>query len=440
MVNAMGLAEATGGTFIFHWSPMPERLRGGHAILDAQDTFSDAFLQRHFVQKSFVRKARVIGLSEYDSLLSRDALDASRFDAVLVNQSVLKRQAPFLFDSLAQGIDFGQVFGRIEFSAAAEVARNAAGNVQLDGNPVAIHLRAGDIIFGKYRMTDRYNGKVVSVPVAEELIRSTIGAGSSVIVFGQDEKVIGYLQRRYGVLSAPAIRRACGFTELQDAVFDICLMSRCTEIFAGSSGFAGIASWVGGRNVTVPRRAMDPAAAVVAISEFLADRRAARSLDPLHFAFACRTGCLLANATVPTSEPFLSFMEAASRYDPDNDFYVVVRACSHYELGNSAEAERILAEVLGREGLKQRPIAFTLTGRPPVPGELFVGELRATIDKHARCGHPMAALCAAICSHALGEFAMAESFVKAAEKSLPSDRRGVFDNVCSAFGLSTRST
>ena len=244
ILNAMVLSKHCQGEFRFVWPKFPEELSFGHTVSDREHTFSREFVEKFGVENNgSIKPDGIVGPH-----LNRGDILETAFDdysCLIVNHTPFFYSLPELHAQIPLH-SFRETFDQIKFSPALEDARKHAGRVLMEGDAVAIHLRAGDVIYGPFRKTHGYVQKAIPYPMAELLIERNLGAKNTVIVFGQDDELIEYISEKYPVISANILKREKGFNEVQSALFDIALMGRCEKILAGSSAFAEVASLVSG--------------------------------------------------------------------------------------------------------------------------------------------------------------------------------------------------
>lgn len=434
MVNAICVADITHKKFSFHWAPMLERLRIGHSVDPAESTFSKSFLENHFMEMEEIKRLKILPFSNVERQISNYSIGEDDTSAITLSQQQLEKQAPYFFQKYVAQINMRAAFERIEFNENLEHARFIGNTLALGASPVAIHLRAGDIIFGRYRFIDRYHGKVLNVPLAEELIRHLRDIGHQIILFGQDNDLIQFLEEKYDTFSTSGICANHKFSFEQQAIFDICVMSRCEKIFAGSSGFAQLSSWIGSSPIVYPGKVFKSEKVTEIVKAYIEDKNNWNRISSLHLAFALRNACVLSKNTIPTSEPYATFMTQASRFDPENDSYPFSIAIAAYEQGNIGKAEEIIYGLLSQDDVQDRSIAFILCTRSPT-GEMMSDEFLKILRKHALHHLPMASLCLAISLNAQKKVDEARIFAKQFFDGCPHAWKKVGYDVVSSFKI-----
>lgn len=322
LCNAMAVAGFLGADFKFQWDAIPYHPEL-HAIQPAEDTFAADFVRDHRVDKIVAGDYAAMVFPPYTPATLHDLMNAP-YKGIIMQQTGLHH----VMDLRAQHDwpqRFRAAFDSLPFVPAVEAARQKALYARLPPRPVAVHLRAGDIVFGEHRFRGRFGAKVVTYPVAKHLIRQLIMEGDTPVIFGQDLVTCRYLAERFGGVLAADLLALGEVTALEAAVADIVLMSRCEGILAGNSGFALMAEALG-TAVHVDPEALFTAAQTVDIITGDDDIDDAGTPVPdLQRAFAWFQAYRLAVGVRP-AEDLLDMLAKAIRYDRHNAHYRIVRA------------------------------------------------------------------------------------------------------------------
>ena len=234
----------------------------------------------------------------------------------------------------------------LQFAPGLEAARHLATTLPFPAQATAIHLRAGDIVYGHHRLSDRFHYKVCAYPIVEEVIRTQIAAGFTPVLFGQDLALCRYLRDRHGAVLATDLGDGQDFDKTQQAIFDIVLMSRCGRIVSEESGFAVLASWIAGVERSVPLAEVHPQQKVALIEAAVFAANAGKDVSALQRAFACRNAFVLSGLHFPTEPGFQRLLDEARKLDPENDFYHFVQAVASYASGDAKTGEEITRTLL----------------------------------------------------------------------------------------------
>ncbi|MDR0579280.1 MAG: discoidin domain-containing protein [Campylobacteraceae bacterium] len=400
ILNAMVLSENFDGRFLFHWFGMSDNKH--HAIVEVDEIFSENFINKFHIDRTKLNKMKLIDLMDIAKSSTWIVSEyIKEHDAIIVQQNI---SAQLLKDARVD-IDFAnrykEVFNEIELSESLEYVKTYANSIQLREHPVAIHLRAGDIIYGIHRIMGDYTRKVVSFSIAEKLIRDLLQQGYSPVLFGQDEKLLEYFKDKFGVMLSCELSNQ-SFSITQQAFFDIVLMSRCEQIFAGTSGFATVASWIGGCQLIDPFRKFTKEESLEIIDLAFKTQKFDDRISSLQKAFACWSYFYIYGEKCATNKKLWKFLNLAIKYDSENDFYYLILACSFYNGKRIEDAEKILYERFLIAD-KQIYSIIKVLSRPGYLGKVLTISLYIDgIKPYAKLGHPMAALCMAICKKALG--------------------------------------
>ena len=324
MLNALVLSEVFDLPFRFQWRLNATLRNQNHAIESRLLTFGTAFQEACHVQK--------ISPGEYDILTphvykTRDDLlaqmDASRL-GLLVNQEDLNRLVD-LTDLGDLTPYYRRAFERIEFSPALEAVMNQARNVPLPDHAVAIHLRAGDIIYGDFRTNSAVSHKALCYPVVKHIITTLKAAGKYPLIFGQDMDTCRLLAKKYDLKLACDFINADGSNRLHDAMAEIILMSRCDEIYAGVSGFSKLASMIGGKDLLTPLSSVDDAQLIDIIANDSDIDDPGSGLSDLQRAFSFYTMAFIGIGTADRNT-MIAAVDKALSYDRVNAFYSLLKA------------------------------------------------------------------------------------------------------------------
>ena len=240
LVNAMHLAELLDVPFRFTWPEHQDDDR--HAIVPASEFFSAEFVAAHEIGHHDTAD----GFPLADR---KTTIDALRQQLASAERGLRVRNRPMTIRNGADSIrtNTADQFAKIGFHPRIEAAIEAARAVPLDARTAGIHLRAGDVLFGRFRVWTRPAHKVISAPVARELIERSRAEGREVLVFGQDTDLIGELCASTGATDAATLRPPGDLSPPEVAMFDMVLLSRCAPILAGTSGFAVQAAAIAGQ-------------------------------------------------------------------------------------------------------------------------------------------------------------------------------------------------
>lgn len=391
LLNTMRLSAALEVPFRFMWDTdlnwLDSKDKQFHALDGAETLFSPEFLDAYCVQKSEVMELELADLPAKEGLVE-------------LKQTFHSAPRPYGFNSLdvdaemaALGVEedpaeVAALWKQIEFSADVKRAVDLANAAPLEDDTVCMHLRAGDIIQGAERYWGLHTGKVIPVSVAEHIVRHFKEKGQQLLIFGQDKALCSYLAETYGVVLASDLMPAEPLSSAQAALFDMTLISRCSQVIAGASIFAILGAMIGGTKLVRPYAYFRPhdLQQITLSAPVLHDSTDKISNYQRAFAFwyaVCESGHIM---TPLDNERFL---EGAAHYDPDNPLYELFLATALGTAGRIAEADAAMLNVLTRmdrnpeyrtlclEILKQLGIGG---GRKPVQKRLF-DDLQSLVGK-----------------------------------------------------------
>lgn len=305
-----------------------------HSIVPEDQFFSPKFIEQFSASDLMLTPEKRMSNEEFRS--SSDPIrEIKKYKIIQSDPEDISSFLPGLKDKIPEHA-FKEAYDKIHFSDRFNKAKRLAEEMPLGGEPVAIHLRAGDIIYGQFRLVDRFVGKVAPFPLIDALLSSLSQSGADIYLFGQDGELCKFFAEKYGATYADDISRSQELDEFAGAIFEITLMSRMARIFSGSSGFSLFASVIGNVPLKDFRGIFDKRD-VEGIIESRVDVRDSRVSD-LQKAFAYRYACVVGGNFVPTEKRIL-LMRRALSLDPDNGFYRLVLISYLAEAGFLREAD-----------------------------------------------------------------------------------------------------
>lgn len=400
MINAFVLSNKIGGAFSFHWPT--DQIHGlqDHAISEVHEIFSGTFI------KEFHKAPPTQWVSIADEEF-RSNLETPLVGNFLSEPISIKTRLPY-FEITYR--DYQRAISEIGFSDRINSAIRAVDDFDLANNSIAVHMRAGDIVYGKYRFDDRFTSKVVSFPLIEYEIDAARKDDREILIFGQDKKLCDHLTQAYG-LTHPYYSEE---PDLQ-AVFEIFLMSRCHTIYCGHSGFAQLAASIGGSTTKYPCENKNAEEKLKIYETHLS--RCCPAVTPLQRAFAYWSSYLSCTAAL-NLEQQSRILTNCCNLDPSNDFYKVVLASILFSDGRFNDAEKILEKCSGKnvDGALWRVLKPTPSG--PSRAERYLKSFAAP----AAHGSYMANQCLGITHFFNGEYTSATRHLNRCITQAP-DRR-----------------
>lgn len=351
MVNAIVVAEIYGGHFKFAWPLMSKTLAPGHVVRSPDETFSSDYIACHEIDFGKARSSTMLSANNIEF----PAPDAgtpftlpSDVSGIVIEQSHLPNQIGVLKGQIDKDA-YQKAFETIAFAPPLEAAKQEARAISINDDSWAIHLRAGDIVYGIFRETGRYVGKTMPYVAVEEIISQIKAKGGDVILFGQDEGLCQSLADKHKIIWASALAVSKGFDNLQTALFEISLMARCRNLIAGSSGFAAIANMIGQSK----KHAIDTLISNEELAKLILADAARDQGDPGISNLQRSHGYLYALVEIPHSfslDQKITLLERAQTLDPENPFFSFLSAIFQYDAGNDDEAERTLDRSYAQDG------------------------------------------------------------------------------------------
>ena len=342
LLNAMVLADYFNSDFKFTWA-VSSYLGETHAVSSPEETFSDTFIASHMVNQL---PENVVDLSDVENLVFPKTHTALN---VKVSQVNLFRLYPSLDEKISDSV-FADAFRKINFSIPILEAINLANNICLPESCVSIHLRSGDIVYGRYRFDDRYTNKVISYAQADYLINTFNKNNTKVVLFGQNESVCHYFAEKYDCLYFGGDKSVAALSSLQQAIFDMVLMSRTNKIYAGNSGFSQLAELIGKAKICSAEDDFDQKQMAEYIGRLL-DSDEVKKFDDFQNAFSCWHYVFHFNG-VMSQESAIKYLNKAITFTGDCLFYHIVLSSYYYLAGYKEEAEANIDYVIKKKNEK----------------------------------------------------------------------------------------
>lgn len=385
MVNAIALSEYFGAKFRFTWVERTGKMKDFHSVEPLRATFSDRFISAYLCD-------RPISPVPFSEFMSKH-MKGEPVDGLCVS-------VPHDFQPIAQkwadhhigAGGFASAFKDIEFSKDISAAITAAQAVDLSPELVALHLRAGDIVYGVFRFMDKFLDKITPFPVACALIARLRQQNKDVLIFGQDDVLCRGLAREYGAHFVGDLVPEQVSTPSQRSLFEVMLLSRCETIYLGNSGFAQLPLLVSGR--TRSRSAvgsfdLDERLKLLDDGwEMPAGLRPAVSEKQKAIAAYCRAYAMSRLPEVSFDE-VRADLQRAQNHDAENCFYRFVEAGWLYKYGKDQAAEELIASMLHGSGDGSLFFVLANQNRPSHP-------YRSWLQSAAEKGMPYACLCMAV--------------------------------------------
>ena len=409
IVNAKCLADRMGCRFGFTWNSQAAKTMEFHSIDPVETVFSAEFIDRHWLGEtvevadfSELGRARLTRASLEAEALRTDARGwiCNDFSALeLLREGWAKDWLPG--NRVARWKS--ETFRTLGFSDAVRAMFDAAGECRFPRPMVALHLRSGDVVRGRFRTTLVFGDKAIPSTLVRAMVSKLSSKGLATLLIGQDRPTLDYLKSQTGAL----LTADFGADRIEDqtlkAFFEMALMARCRRIYAGTSVFATIASVMGGVPCLKTKALFSGArAAKIVLGELQAHQS---DYHPLEAAFGYQSAFRSLEHKISSARG-RDILEKAHQLDPENDAYVLKMAVLHFREKNYAAGEALLKSMMSRQFLTAAKIPLPVMQVLTVKvwrNHHLAKDFRFIFDA-AKAGHPYAAVCAAhILSAALGD-------------------------------------
>lgn len=342
IANAIALSAYYGAEFRFNWMVM-DFPGGWHAVQDAGKIFSKEFIDSYWIEAQ--KKPRVISFQKFMKDTEYWMQKALRLGVLFIDvpwflPEEWRNSVTSAFSRELQS----KSWGKIGFANDILKVVERAEEIEITPGSVGIHLRAGDIIYGHERFNQLFSHKAIPYQLASRFLEECKTTHRSAILFGQDIPLCKALATTHQASWAGDLVPEKAWSPLEHEVFDIALLARCDEIISGESAFTQAAATKGGIKIRAISELYDLNARRAAIlSTPLADR-IEQVVTGVQRAFSLWTvarDMLDQSDFVPTE--VLPIVVEALRHDPENSFYIFVKAALMAKSGDFKGAEAVLS-------------------------------------------------------------------------------------------------
>lgn len=389
MANAKALADTLGYRFGFTWNRRAAADKAFHTVEIADRIFSPDFIEKHWLGESV--NTSEFGILDVTALAGRNLGEVAKekklrgwicdgFDVLQGNATPLAKRAEAL-----------RGFG---YSAPVEEAIAAADRSQFPGPMAALHLRSGDIVHGKHRASLVFADKVIPSTLARAIVSELSSRGMTTLLIGQHRPTLDYLKAETGAMLTGDFGADAFTDETLNSFFEMALMARCRQIYAGSSIFAEIASLMGGVPLLSASGLFDAPQAANIILDELKHRQA--DYHPREAAFGYQAAFLALEDRIAPGQA-RDLLEKAYALDPENDAYALKIASAWFRERDYAAGEAVLKSTMTRQ-FRERP-------KIPLTVMRLLGDMLSRRYPFARdfefflaageAGYPYAAACSA---------------------------------------------
>ncbi|MGX8012144.1 hypothetical protein ACVDG8_025840 [Mesorhizobium sp. ORM8.1] len=389
MANAKTLADSLGYRFGFTWNRRAITNQSFHIIDLADQIFSADFIERYWLGEE-------ISKSDF-GVLDVAALAAGNSLGEIAKERKLRGFTCNDFDILkdaTQPVRMTETLRGFDYSPAVKEAIAAANGSRFTRPMAALHLRSGDIVHGKYRTTLVFAGKVIPSTLARAIVTELSSAGLTTLLIGQHRATLDYLKAETGAMLTSDFGADAFQGETLKAFFEMALMARCERIYAGSSGYAEIASLMGDVPLLQASALFDASRTAGIILDELEARQV--DYDPREAAFGYQAAFLAVEGKVAPGKA-RAILEKAYALDPENDAYALKIAAAYFRERDFASGEAVLKSLMTRQFRDRPRIPLRVMGLlGDTVGERYpIAEDFELFFTAAEAGCPYAAACSA---------------------------------------------
>ncbi|WP_245489399.1 MULTISPECIES: hypothetical protein [unclassified Mesorhizobium] len=392
MVNAKALADTFGYRFGFTWARRGAGEKKFHSVEAADRIFSPDFIERHWLGGKI--KTSSFGILDEAALAGRSLGEVAKERKLRGWICDDFRILTHYRGEPTQLVGQSATLRSFNYSTAVKEAIDSANESRFPGPTAALHLRSGDIVHGKYRTNLVFAGKVIPATLAKAIVSELSRLGMATLLIGQHRATLDYLKAETGAMLTSDFGADAFADETLKAFFEMTLMARCRQIYAGRSIYAEIASLMGDVPLMYPTTLHDaPRAAAIILNEL---KNHEADYDPREAAFGYQSAFLAIEQTAAPGQA-REILEKARALDPDNDAYPLKMASAYFRERDYASGEAMLKSVVTRQFQARRKIPVTIMR---LLGEMMSDRYPYAADFaffHAagEAGYPYAAACSA---------------------------------------------
>jgi hypothetical protein len=417
LVNAIFLAQETGWRFGFTWNEEEVDDKDFHSVDIASAVFDSAFLEKHYLGEALDPAGFVALESESFSIAELKAQSDDGLQGWICNSFSLVQRMAAQESVKIHGT--AHAFRSIGFAKPLREAVREAEGLALPGRTAAIHLRSGDIVHGRFRRRPYFNKKVIPSPLAKSMIRDLQQQGAAVILFGEHRETLDYLKSETGCHLLDEFGPPSPDMKMARVLFEMMVMSRCAEIYAGESMFAVLASIIGSTSVRSPRefygREKLRDALLAELEQNASAYHPREAAYGYQFAFA-----MSSNSAAWNRQERL--LDKAHELDPENDFYSMKKAVLRFEEGRYEDGETILSRLYHADDIysaRAADNAIRFVAARNMHGTFDWQDDFPLFKAAALAGMPHAAACCALFMTAYGDMKSALAMIQRALAAQP---------------------
>lgn len=341
-------------------------------------------------------------------------------------------------------IDFRKIYDSISFSNEINDAKKLARaiffkKISKNSSLIAIHIRAGDIVYGSHRNTQQFIGKVLQYPFIFEIIEQS---GKNILLVGQDYETAMAIKSKYHNVTLIQEYYPHDFTSIQKIFFDIEIMSFCDILYGGNSGPIDMAGRIANKKVINPHYQQSTEDKLAVLRKYLLDERyLSYNIPKQNIAYAC-SAYLYYGFNKESVYNLVKINNLARLLDKENKLYNLIDLFLQYRASLYIVAEENVKNYINNYGLSTQPISgfnrlyskdwaeFTSTSNRVG----YLTDLKERVTKNDNL--PYAELIVGMSEYYLGNYEKAKSyFLSFQEKTKNSDVSVVLQDFLRSNGL-----
>ncbi|GAB5459468.1 MAG: hypothetical protein Hens3KO_24980 [Henriciella sp.] len=340
LVSGIYISEILGAELKLHWveGNLSDKF---HSIQRPDFMFSADFVETNVLESAqFSELSKVAKLSKIADTVESWS-DLEEFDCIIVDAPLNRLKIDFDKHLLYQ------MFWSLPLSKRYLELSEFAQSAPLQDQATGIHIRGGDVIYERFRYHHRFQEKVMPISVGKRVAMKALDAGETPLVFAQDQEVASEMRRIEGVCLAQDIGRELNPTADERAFLEMALLSRCTKVISGHTGFTELAELLTDSEIINFRTVFSSDEIVKLVNDDL--RKNGYRYNDLHAAFLLLNVALYSNprqAQKSKKNLILEALVRAGELDPSNGMYPWLRVVQLLALERLDEAEKVLVQCL----------------------------------------------------------------------------------------------
>lgn len=328
LLEIMAISEYCGFNFAFSWHNNMEDNQF-HDVKKVGDIFDIEFIDKHYVNN-----------------IDSDATKI-RYGDVYYTPSINN-----IISNNEDFINYYILYNKIKFSSNIQSVIEYVKNLNLSKNLVGIHVRAGDIVYGEFRLNPMFFPKVLQYPFILDILNEQ--ESENIILIGQDEDLMRYLKELYKIKLSKDYYLD-NFSSLQKIFFDIEIFSRCQKIYGANSAPIVLASKLNNSDLIDIHQLLSDTEKINILKKWLLNNKMIANIPKQQIVYAA-FAYLYYGFNIEDVESLAAINNIARSLDGGNKLYFIFEIILLYKQNNYKLAEKKVFDYIERYGTYEKPI------------------------------------------------------------------------------------